>query len=56
LEQVKASRRNSWPLCIPSAASGRAEEVAGAVLYLCSPAASFIVGHDFLVDGGFTAQ
>jgi NAD(P)-dependent dehydrogenase (short-subunit alcohol dehydrogenase family) len=35
---------------------GRAEEVASAVLYLCSPAASFIVGHDFLVDGGFTAQ
>ena len=35
---------------------GRAEEVASAVLYLCSGAASFITGHDFRVDGGFTAQ
>ena len=35
---------------------GRAEEVASAVLYLFSPAASFITGHDLRVDGGFTAQ
>jgi NAD(P)-dependent dehydrogenase (short-subunit alcohol dehydrogenase family) len=35
---------------------GKSEEVASAVLYLSSPGASFITGHDLLVDGGFTVQ
>lgn len=35
---------------------GRAEEIAAAVLWLCSPAASFVVGVALPVDGGFTAH
>ena len=35
---------------------GRAAEVAAAVLWLASPAASFIHGGAFPVDGGFTAH
>jgi NAD(P)-dependent dehydrogenase (short-subunit alcohol dehydrogenase family) len=35
---------------------GRAEEVADAVLWLCSDKASFITGHSLIVDGGFTAR
>ena len=35
---------------------GRAEEVAAAVLWLCSPAASFVIGVGLPVDGGFTAH
>jgi NAD(P)-dependent dehydrogenase (short-subunit alcohol dehydrogenase family) len=35
---------------------GRAEEVAAAVLWLCSPAASFGIGIGLPVDGGFTAH
>lgn len=33
---------------------GEAEEIAGAVLWLCSDAASFVVGHQLAVDGGLT--
>src|SRR5438270_587864 len=35
---------------------GRAEEIASAVLWLCSPGASFVIGHALAVDGGFTAH
>jgi NAD(P)-dependent dehydrogenase (short-subunit alcohol dehydrogenase family) len=34
---------------------GRPEEVAGAVLFLCSPAAAFITGAILPVDGGYSA-
>lgn len=35
---------------------GEPMDVAGAVLYLCSPAASLVTGHTLLVDGGWTAR
>ncbi|WP_029292779.1 SDR family NAD(P)-dependent oxidoreductase [Chryseobacterium hispalense] len=35
---------------------GDADELAAAVLWLCSPAASFVIGTGLSVDGGFTAQ
>ena len=35
---------------------GRVEEVAEAVVWLCSDKASFVTGHSLTVDGGFVAQ
>jgi NAD(P)-dependent dehydrogenase (short-subunit alcohol dehydrogenase family) len=35
---------------------GRSDEIAAAVLWLCSPAASFVIGVALPVDGGYTAQ
>ena len=35
---------------------GSSEEVADAVLYLSAPGASFVTGHDLLVDGAFTVR
>ncbi|MBE3041824.1 SDR family oxidoreductase [Candidatus Bathyarchaeota archaeon] len=38
----------------PMQRMGRPEEVADAVLFLCSSQASFIQGHALVVDGGYT--
>ena len=39
---------------VPIGRFGRAEEIADAVLWLCSPAASLVIGHALVVDGGYT--
>lgn len=41
---------------IPLKRIGEAAEVANAVIWLCSDAASYITGHNLVIDGGFTVR
>jgi NAD(P)-dependent dehydrogenase (short-subunit alcohol dehydrogenase family) len=41
---------------IPLKRPGRAEEVAEAVIWLCSDGASYITGQNLAIDGGYTVQ
>jgi len=44
-----------WNRNIPMGRVGRAEEIAGAVAFLCSEDASYITGAMLVIDGGLTA-
>jgi NAD(P)-dependent dehydrogenase (short-subunit alcohol dehydrogenase family) len=50
----QADALNAMLQDVPIGRLGRPEEIADAVLWLCSPAASFMVGHALVVDGGYT--
>ncbi|NEO53404.1 MAG: SDR family oxidoreductase [Okeania sp. SIO3B5] len=41
---------------LPIGRIGEPEEIAEAVVWLCSDKASFITGHNLVIDGGYTAQ
>lgn len=41
---------------VPIGRLGTAQEIADAVLWLCSPGASFVVGVALPIDGGYTAR
>ncbi len=41
---------------VPIGRLGRVDEIAVAVLWLWSPAASFVIGQALAVDGGYTVR
>jgi NAD(P)-dependent dehydrogenase (short-subunit alcohol dehydrogenase family) len=50
-EEAYAEMEKNFPI----GRAGGPEEIASAVLWLCSPGASYVVGHALTVDGGMTA-
>ena len=54
LERMSEAEARMTPL-EPIGRIGEPEEIAGAVVWLCSDAASFVTGHPLVVDGGMLA-
>ncbi len=54
--EVGSPQREAFAGMHPIGRTGKTPEVAAAVLFLCSDAASFITGTSLKIDGGFTAQ
>jgi NAD(P)-dependent dehydrogenase (short-subunit alcohol dehydrogenase family) len=52
-EEIRKRVEESVPIA-PMNRMGRPEEIAGAVLFLCSGQASFVQGHALVVDGGYS--
>ena len=53
---TQADALNAMLREVPIGRLGRPEEIASAVLWLCSSAASFMIGHALVVDGGYTIR
>ncbi|MFJ8939605.1 SDR family NAD(P)-dependent oxidoreductase [Streptomyces sp. NPDC102365] len=45
-----------WEQAVPTGRLGRPEDVGDACVFLASPMASWITGHDLVVDGGISAR
>ncbi|WP_327752275.1 SDR family oxidoreductase (plasmid) [Sphingobium sp. SJ10-10] len=52
----EASARTDIEAQHPLGRWGRPEEIASGIVYLASPAASFMTGSELVIDGGFTAR
>jgi NAD(P)-dependent dehydrogenase (short-subunit alcohol dehydrogenase family) len=54
-EVIGAEGREKFQKSIPMRRYGRPEEIADAIVWLCSDASSFVTGHNLPIDGGMTA-
>ncbi len=53
ITSITPSARTAMEQAIPLHRLGKPEDIAGAVLYLCSPLAGYVSGHTLAVNGGF---
>ncbi|WP_225725402.1 MULTISPECIES: SDR family oxidoreductase [unclassified Nocardia] len=54
--QADTERNRAITERIPVGRWGTPEDIAGAIVFLCSPAASYVHGHVLVVDGGWLAR
>ena len=55
-ESEGSSNRSEDMASIPLGRRGTPDEIAGAVLFLCSDFATFVTGHTLVVDGGASVK
>ena len=55
ITQGDAGREARLMAHAPLGRLGRVEEIAAAVVYMCTDAAAFMIGHEVVLDGGITA-
>jgi NAD(P)-dependent dehydrogenase (short-subunit alcohol dehydrogenase family) len=55
ISSANPEEREQMLKTVPMARMGEPEEVAEAVIWLCSDSASFITGHVMPIDGGLSA-
>lgn len=54
-DETEQQRADRFGEVIPIGRIGELDEIADSVLWVCSDEASFFVGHEFVLDGGFSA-
>lgn len=55
-DAARAAARARWAELHPIGRTGKASEVAQAILYLASDASAFVTGSELVIDGGMTAR
>ncbi|CAA9357052.1 3-oxoacyl-[acyl-carrier protein] reductase [uncultured Leptolyngbya sp.] len=56
MDRFSSGSADDFASMVPMGRMGQTEEVAQAVVFLCSDAASYITGQPLVIDGGFTAN
>lgn len=56
MDRFDSRSADDFASMVPMGRMGQAEEVAQAVVFLCSDAASYITGQPLVIDGGYTAN
>jgi NAD(P)-dependent dehydrogenase (short-subunit alcohol dehydrogenase family) len=56
IDRLSSGSTDDFASMVPMGRMGQAAEIAQAVVFLCSDAASYITGQPLVIDGGFTAN